>query len=359
LTAASGWRRWVARWVASSRGIGSAIEEARWRRKWRCSCLHAASSAPVARRVGLGLQASVSGVGEARPLGAVACRLHGCPPLSPVGLGEGGGSLVTAGRLRAPRAAVWLLLLGAGLHDMRGPAPAPQGRALERVGEGSTRDGWGCKQGELPLKGGRPLSKGDRVFSLPYAPRFSTFQAPGWGIPAVFLPRRWRDATPWELVPFSHRSASRIFIMQPGCIPPPAVTQDGDLQLDGGGKRAGLQPLLLSQPQGFSSLGLGRRVCRVGVGPCAGGGPLLHSVIGGKGGRRPWRRQCTVPGSRTRVASEPLAVPASATTAGRGSSAGADSQGRPRADLQLYGLLPVLASRVWAWAGASWQQHPP
>jgi hypothetical protein len=36
-----------------------------------------------------------------------------------------------------------------------------------------------------------------------------------------------------------------------------------------------------------------------------------------------------------------------------------DSQGRPRTDLQLYGLLPVLASRVWAWAGASWQQHPP
>ena len=27
--------------------------------------------------------------------------------------------------------------------------------------------------------------------------------------------------------------------MQPGCTPPPAVTQDGDLQLDGGGKRPG------------------------------------------------------------------------------------------------------------------------
>jgi hypothetical protein len=63
-------------------------------------------------------------------------------------------SLVTAGRLRAPRAAVWHLLLGAGLHDMRDPAPAPQGRALERVGEDSAHDGWGCKQGELPLKGG-------------------------------------------------------------------------------------------------------------------------------------------------------------------------------------------------------------
>ena len=133
--------------------------------------------------------------------------------------------------------------------------------------------------------------KGDHVFALPYASCLSTFQAPGWGIPAVFPPRRWRNATPWELVPFSHRSASRIFIMQPGCTPPPAVTQDGDLRLDGGGKRAGLRPLPLPQPQGFSSPGLGRGVCRVGVGPCMGGGPLLHSVIGGKGGRRPWRRQ--------------------------------------------------------------------
>jgi hypothetical protein len=53
----------------------------------------------------------VSGVGEARPLGAVACRLHGYPPLSPIGLGKSGGSLVTAGRSCAPRAVVWLLLL--------------------------------------------------------------------------------------------------------------------------------------------------------------------------------------------------------------------------------------------------------
>jgi hypothetical protein len=211
----------------------------------------------------------------------------------------------------------------------------------------------------LPLKGGRPLSEGDHVFSLPYASRLSTFQAPGWGVPAVFSPHRWRNATLWELVPFSHRSASRIFIMQPGCTPPPAVTQDGDLQLDGGGKRAGLRPLPLPQPQGFSSPGLGRRECRVGVGPCVGGGPLLHSVIGGKGGCRPWRWQ--------------LHRAWLSDASGFGAARGAgvchgswkrflrrqDSQGRPRTDLQLYGLLPVLASQVWAWAGASWQQHPP
>jgi hypothetical protein len=133
--------------------------------------------------------------------------------------------------------------------------------------------------------------EGGHVFALPYASCLSTFQAPGWGISTAFPPRRWRNATLWELVPFNHRPASRIFIMQPGCIPPPAVTQDGDLQFDGGGKRARLRPLPLPQPQGFSSPGLGRGVCRVGAGPRVGGGPLLPSVIGGKGGCRLWRRQ--------------------------------------------------------------------
>jgi hypothetical protein len=125
--------------------------------------------------------------------------------------------------------------------------------------------------------------EGDHVFALPYASCLSAFQAPGWGISAVFPLRRWGNATSRELVPFSRRSASRIFIMQPGCTPPLVVTQDGDLQFDGGGKRAGLRPLPLPQPQGFSSPGLERGVSRVGVGPCVGGGPLLPSVIGGKG----------------------------------------------------------------------------
>jgi hypothetical protein len=61
--------------------------------------------------------------------------------------------------------------------------------------------------------------EGDHVFALPYASCLSTFRAPGWGIPAVFPPHRWRNATPWELGPFSHRSASRIFISQPDCTP--------------------------------------------------------------------------------------------------------------------------------------------
>jgi hypothetical protein len=82
--------------------------------------------------------------------------------------------------------------------------------------------------------------EGDHVFALPYASCLSTFQAPGWGIAAVFSPHRWRNATPWELVPFSHRSASRIFITQPGCTPPLVVSQDGDLQLLDGERQAGL-----------------------------------------------------------------------------------------------------------------------
>jgi hypothetical protein len=55
----------------------------------------------------------------------------GCMPpawrsaLSPAGLGESGGMLVTAGQLRAPRAAVWLLLPWASLHDAWDPAPVP------------------------------------------------------------------------------------------------------------------------------------------------------------------------------------------------------------------------------------------
>jgi hypothetical protein len=53
-----------------------------------------------------------------------------------------------------------------------------------------------------------------------------------------------------------------------------------------------------------------------------GGGPLLHSVMGGGVVVVRGAGSCSVPGFRTRVASEPLAVPAPATAAGRGSSAG-------------------------------------
>jgi hypothetical protein len=133
------------------------------------------------------------------------------------------------------------------------------------------------------------------------------------------------------------------------------VTQDGDLQFDGGEKQAGLRPLPLPQLQGFSSSVLGRGVCRVGVGPCAGGGPLLPSVIGGKGVRRSWRWQLP-----RAWLSDPSGFGAAPGAAFRHGSwkrffRRRDSRCRPRTNLQLYGLLPVLASRVRAWARASWQ----
>jgi hypothetical protein len=201
--------------------------------------------------------------------------------------------------------------------------------------------------------------KGDHVFALPYASRLSTFRAPGWGTPAILPPCRWRNATSWKLVPFSHRSASRIFIRQPGRIPSSVVTQDGDHQLLGGEKQAGLRPLPLPQLQGCSSSVLGRGVRRVRVGIRAGSGPLLPSAIGGKGVRRSWRWQL----SRVRLSGLGGFSAAFGATFRRGSRKRflrrRDSRCRPRTDLQLYGLLLVLASRVRAWARALWQQHPP
>jgi hypothetical protein len=193
----------------------------------------------------------------------------------------------------------------------------------------------------------------------PHASRLSTFRAPGWGTLAVLPPCRWRNATSRKLVPFSHRSASRIFIRQPGRIPSPVVTQDGDHQLLGGEKQAGLRPLPLPQLQGCSSSVLGRGVRRVGVGLRAGSGPLLPSAIGGKGVRRSWRWQ------------PPRVRPSGPSSFGAASGASfrhgswkrflrrRDSRCRRRTDLQLYSLLLVLAPRVGTWAWASWQQHPP
>jgi hypothetical protein len=80
----------------------------------------------------------------------------------------------------------------------------------------------------------------------------------------------WRGATPWELASFHHHSASRIFIMQPGCSPPPVVIQKDDYQPCGGEKQAGLWPPSCPQLQGCSSSVLGRRVCRVGAPPPCG-----------------------------------------------------------------------------------------
>jgi hypothetical protein len=186
--------------------------------------------------------------------------------------------------------------------------------------------------------------EGDHVFALPYASCLSTFRAPGWGTPAILPTCRWRNATSWKLVPFSHCSASRIFIRQPGCTPSPAVTQGGDHQPLDGEKQAGLRPPPLPQLQGCLSSLLGRRARRVGVGPCAGGGPLLPSVIGGKGVRRSWRWQLP-----RAWLSEPSGFGAAPSAAFRHGSrkrflCRRDSRCHPQTDLRLYGLLLVLDS---------------
>jgi hypothetical protein len=94
--------------------------------------------------------------------------------------------------------------------------------------------------------------------------------------------RHWRSATPWGLASFHRPSSSRIFIMQPGCSPPPVVTQKDDHQLRGGEKQAGLQLPSCPQLQGCSSSSLGRKARRAGVLPPAWArGPLLPPAFGG------------------------------------------------------------------------------
>jgi hypothetical protein len=111
-----------------------------------------------------------------------------------------------------------------------------------------------------------------------HSSRPSTFRAPRWGAP--MLPSScccWRSATPWGLALFSHRSASRIFIMQPGCSPSPMVICRDDHQPCGGEKQVGLRPLPRPQLQGCSSSGLGRRVRRVGS--CLPRGPVTRFFL--------------------------------------------------------------------------------
>ena len=116
----------------------------------------------------------------------------------------------------------------------------------------------------------------------PHASRPSTFRAPGWGAPALPSSCCCRSATSRGLAPFSHRSASRIFIMQPGCSPSPMVIQDDDRQLGGGEKQAGLRPLPHPQLQGSSSSLLRRRAGQIRACLCVGRRPASSSGIRGR-----------------------------------------------------------------------------
>jgi hypothetical protein len=80
---------------------------------------------------------------------------------------------------------------------------------------------------------------------------------------------------------------------------------------------------------------------------------------GGKGIHRSWRWQLP----RVWLFGPSGFGAASGATSRRGSRKRflhrRDSRCRPRTDLQLYGLLLVLAPRVGTWTRALWQQHPP
>jgi hypothetical protein len=189
---------------------------------------------------------------------------------------------------------------------------------------------------------------GSHVFALSSCIASFHIPSPGWGAPVLLSPcRRWRNATSRKLVPFSHRSASRIFIRQPGCIPSPVVTQDGDHQFDGGEKQARLRTLPRPQLQGCSSSVLGRGVHRVGACLRAGSGPLLPSVTGGKGARRSWRWQLP----RVWLSGLSGFGAASGATSHRGSQkrflCRRDSRCHPRTDLRLYGLGSLSSPLEW------------
>jgi hypothetical protein len=193
----------------------------------------------------------------------------------------------------------------------------------------------------------------------PHASCPSTFRAPGWGAPALLSScHRWRNATSRKLVPFSHPSASRIFIRRPGCIPSPVVTQVGDHQFDGGEKQAGLRPLPRPQLQGSSSSLLGRRAPSWGPFP-RGQRPAPSLSDQGKGVRRSWSWQLP----RVWLFGLSSFGAASGATSHRGSQkrflCRRDSRSHPRTDLRLYDLLLVLSPRVGTWARALSQQRLP
>jgi hypothetical protein len=126
---------------------------------------------------------------------------------------------------------------------------------LVRIGGDLARDASGREWGNPPLKGVHPPGSSHASPFL-HSSHLSAFRASGWGAP-VFTGRIyvratpsggltagelalfvfcavvlsilssscccWRSTTSWRLALFCHRSASRIFIMQPGCNLPPMV----------------------------------------------------------------------------------------------------------------------------------------
>jgi hypothetical protein len=99
--------------------------------------------------------------------------------------------------------------------------PCRRGRTLKRVGEDLVRDGLRTQVGRVAFKKGSASWVVAMPSHFPHVSRPSAFRAPGWGALALSSSCCGKSATSWRLVPFSHRSASRIFVGQPGRLPPP------------------------------------------------------------------------------------------------------------------------------------------
>jgi hypothetical protein len=186
--------------------------------------------------------------------------------------------------------------------------------------------------------------KGDHVFALPYVSCLSTFRAPGWGTPAILPPCRWRTQLcgSWYL--------SAIVRLQGFSSCSPAA------------------PLRRRSPKTVTSSSMAGEN-KPGCGLCPSLSQRIFIISVGEGSAPSWgrplherrRRHWQLPHAWL---SDPSGFRAAPGAAFRHDSwkrffRRRDSRGRQRTDLQLYALLPVLASRVWARAGASWQQPPP
>jgi hypothetical protein len=97
--------------------------------------------------------------------------------------------------------------------------PCRRGRTLKRVGEDLVRDGLRTRAGRVAFKKGSISWVVAMPSHFPHASHPSAFRAPGWGAPALSSSCCGRSATLWRLVPFSHHSASRILVRQPGRLP--------------------------------------------------------------------------------------------------------------------------------------------
>jgi hypothetical protein len=117
----------------------------------------------------------------------------------------------------------------------------------------------------------------------PHASRLPPSEPPYGGHPCCLCLAAVGGARPRRgLAPFSHRSASRIFIMHPGYIPSPMVIQDDDHQFGGGEKQARLQPLPCPQLQGSSSSSWGGGRSKSRPASVWVGDPLLPPAFGGE-----------------------------------------------------------------------------